>query len=485
MESSSSLIQQLDAISESLRFFLPELALVSGMILVLIFDLLTKTPSFWRIHITTLLSVSASLFASLLQTTPTDMALFNNLLKITNISAQTRPLLDVATLGCLLLYTFAGSRQTSDKKTWVSGIGEEHFLWLSLLLGAHCMAMANHWLSLYLSIELASLSAYALTAFRFQKESAEVSIKYLVFGGIASALMLYGISWIYGFHHILNFESSALLSNNLLLQIGLLMALSGVFFKLAIVPFQAWLPNVYQVAPTPVSAFFSIVPKIAGLAALFSVLQTFESVFITGTLTKIIASVGVFTLTWGNLSAFRQTNLLRLLGYSSIAHAGLFLLVITQISVEDSSIFFLFAKVYILMNVLVFCFVYWTQCEELPQLQGKGKHWTVAGVAVGIALLSLTGLPPTAGFTAKFLIFAELWKSYTQNDSLQWFIIFALGLLNTAASLFYYLKIPYFMFLKDEGTAQNAERNLTTVQKGIMVSVAFALLFFFFYPDWL
>ena len=212
------------------------------------------------------------------------------------------------------------------------------------------MVGSHNLLILYLSIELTSYSSYLLTGFNFNEKGSEAALKFLLFGGLSSAVMLFGISLLYGAHDSLYFN---IMEFSILDATGLLFFLSGLFFKTAIVPFHIWIPSTYQGAPTDVAAFFSIVPKIAGFVVLYHVLKWTNELF-NPFLEHLILFLAIVTILWGTLCALRQTDIKRMLSYGAMAHSG-FILPLC-LFMETYSVFKFYIVFYAIVNILAFFF---------------------------------------------------------------------------------------------------------------------------------
>lgn len=475
---------QLSDIKSSLPFLLPELLLVAVLLLLILSDLIfPKKPKLLYYF-----TYAGLLFALILpdflpHTKTADKLLLGGMLRSTTEIVRLKQLLDFSTLAAMLLYRLDAHKTRTHKRTRrLSGIAEECVLWLGLLLGTHGIVMANHWISLYLSLELASLTAYALTIFRFDAGSAKAAGQYLILGAFASAIMLYGISWVYGLTGSLSFVFPLPASPQILLQIGFLLACAGLLFKIAALPFHLWITPVYRYASAAVVAFFSVVPKFAALYALFFLFQSYQNLFPAETAWLILGVVGVVTITWGNLSALRTQNTAGLMAYSSVAHAGLFLLGICAVPDTDFGILLFYFKAYLPMNLIIFAAMAWyTPSRQIESFSGLGKTSPWIGLALLVAAFALTGLPPTAGFTAKLLIFIKLWDKYTDSNQVLFLVFLIIGVINTVISLFYYLKILYFLFFKDAQAGSTALKP-TPVQRIFLGILAGLLLIFFFFP---
>lgn len=336
--------------------------------------------------------------------------------------------------------------------------GEYYALLLFSIAGQGVMACANELIMVFIGIEISSIASYILAGYmRDDKRNNESAIKYFLLGSFATAFLLYGIAWIYGLtgstnltqiHTILanpSFSSSASL-------VGLAAALMvvGFAFKVSAAPFQVWAPDVYQGAPAPVAAFMTAGPKAAAFAVFLRVFSVaFDSV--ADRWVPIVALVALATMIVGNFAALRQSNIKRLFAYSSIAHAGYVLAAIAAHSEigTQAVMFYLFS--YVFTNVGAFAVVthFARQGErfvEIDDLSGLAQRQPAMAAVMTIFLLSLIGVPLTAGFFGKFYIF----KAALGAD-LVWLTI--LGLLNSAVAAYYYLRLLVVMYMREPGSA--------------------------------
>lgn len=352
-------------------------------------------------------------------------------------------------------------------------ISESLFLLMASALGLNMMMLAEDLLSLFVALELAAIASYILVILSWKKNSLEGAIKYLLFGVFASALMLYGISWLYGLSGGIRLEAvSWSFPVGSLHYIALFMTLAGLLMKIAAVPYHLWAPDAYQIAPTPVVAFLATASKIAGVVAILKILNAYEAAL--PDISLVVAYIAMISIFWGNLVALWQKNLKRMLAYSSIANAGY--LLIGAVTPKYREVLFFFLLAYSIANVLILMIAEYYeqnyQYTDVEHFAGVGKSNPFVALALLIGFVSLAGLPPTAGFTAKLLIFSALWEKFEaskQNIFLIWLII---GLLNTVVALFYYLKVPYFAFFKDK-----KEVRAFTVPVYLLIGVALLSLF--------
>ncbi|MCU0355801.1 MAG: NADH-quinone oxidoreductase subunit N [Cytophagales bacterium] len=333
--------------------------------------------------------------------------------------------------------------------------GEFAVLLVSAVLGMYLMVGTTHLLMLYLSVELLSISSYILTYLAANRKSAAASVRYILFGAMSSGVMLYGMSWLYGLTGLLDFAAdgfwTALAAQPDAVKAALLVLLAGgLLFKVAAVPFHVWAPEVYDAAPLAVTAFFSVAPKVAGLLVLFT-LSRYAAPHWTGFQT-FVAVVAVASITVGNFGALVQRNARRLLAYSSVAQAGFMLIPVAVGGSFAVQGFMFYAIVYLCMNTGAFLLLHAleaaTGSDQIGDFAGLGTQRPWLGVGMVAAMAALAGLPPTAGFTAKLLVFSALWQAYGQSGDPLLLALFVWGLFNVAVALFYYLRIPYFMFFK-------------------------------------
>lgn len=375
--------------------------------------------------------------------------------------------------------------------------GEFYPLVISLLIGLNLMTMSINLLMIYLSIEIVSIASYVLTSFNKTKKASEGGLKYVLFGAASSAIMLYGMSLLYGMTGTLNlaspdFSRGIAQMDVMVATIAIALTISGFLFKISATPFHIWTPDVYQSAPTPVVAFFSAAPKIAA----FLVLIRFYSA-LPNDLQTITAFVALATITFGNFSALWQNDAKRLLAYSTIAHSGFMLIgLVTMSELGLTSIVF-YLVVSVFTSFLAFLLIdlaahRQTQTEDkteditrfaLSNFKGLGKLNPFWGVLLTLVMISLAGLPPTAGFFAKLNIFSALWEAYQLSGKQVLLFLFAFGLLNTAISLYFYLKLPFLIFFKDSEDSQSF--TLSLPQAVFAILLAIPVLGLFFKADWL
>ncbi|MCP2621149.1 NADH-quinone oxidoreductase subunit N [Candidatus Aminicenantes bacterium AC-334-E05] len=328
--------------------------------------------------------------------------------------------------------------------------GEYFSLLLLCLAGMMIVVSSNDILIILLGLEVFSLANYVLAGLKLgDLKSSEASIKYFLLGAFASAFLIYGIAFLYGICDStkINVIADSFLSGekiNTFALIGFGLFLIGMFFKIAVVPFHVWTPDVYQGAPTPITALFSVATKAAGFAVLIRVFSTFWPIKLGE---KVIFwslwAIAVLTMVIGNLVALRQRNIKRILAYSSIAHAGYMMIAII---IKDYKSLIFYIIVYIFMNIGAFAVISAMTKEnkeylDLEEYSGIGFKYPWLGATLSVFLISLAGFPPTAGFLAKFYIFS----SAVRNNLITLTII---AVLCSLISVFYYLRVIVYMYMK-------------------------------------
>jgi len=326
--------------------------------------------------------------------------------------------------------------------------GPFYLLLFTALLGALVLASVNDLLMLFIGLELLTFSLYIMAAYlKRDARSVEAGMKYLIMGSVSSGFLVFGIALLYGFAGATSFPQVShaifLAPKTPSIYAGLFLVLAGLGFKVAAVPFHLWVPDVYEGAPAPVVAFLSVGSKMAGMVALMRVLY---GVFLplVATWSNLLAWVAAATILYGNLGALPQTNFKRLLGYSSIGHAGYLLMGISSAGWSGVTAVGYYLLAYMLSNLAVFLVLIAASGalggETLDDFKGLGKRSGLLAAVMFIGLLSLAGVPPLAGFVGKLLILL----SAAERNRL-WLV--AIGAVNVAISLYYYLMIVKRMYL--------------------------------------
>ena len=327
--------------------------------------------------------------------------------------------------------------------------GQYYLLMLLSTLGMMLMAGANDLVMVFLGLELMSLPLYVLAGyFRTNSYSSEAGMKYLLLGAFSSCFFLYGIALIYGGTGTTELTkiASSQLTNNMLVVVGMFLLIVGFGFKVGLVPFHQWAPDVYDGAPTSVTAFIAAGPKAAGFSAFFRVfIESFGSLEDEWILA--ITILAALTMTFGNLAAIAQRNIKRMLAYSSIAHAGYVLVALAAASQDGTSSAMLYLLVYCVMNVGAFGAIILTRTDdgdtlEIADYAGLGFQKPVLAIFMSVMMFSLAGFPPTAGFIGKFYVF----RSAVESGRI-WLVVIAA--INTAISAYYYLRVVVTMYMKE------------------------------------
>lgn len=479
------LLSKLTNIVESLPFLVSEIGIAVLLLLVILFDLIFQKVDKKSLYIFVGvgLLVDVMYLSFLADITSEKLMMFT--LTQDSWSIKLRVLSDICAI--LLTIHLFFNRATEVSKTKLSGEGEWMTMALGILLGAHVLTMANDFIVAILALELMSLPSYLLTAFKGDKKSVEAAIKYFLFGAVATAITIYGVSILYGLSSTIDFEGLvpfAKSSFSPLFITAVILMMMGFLFKLGGFPMHIWVPDVYQSAPIEAVAFFSTLPKIGATVFLYRFLvetQLIDNLYIS----YFLLFVGVLSMFVGNLAALFQKSLRRLMGYSTIANAGLIIVALLNKAEISSNALYYFLWVYVIANYAMFYFIGEIEKErgsdQLDDIKGIGwsTNSLLWGPAIVLVVVSLIGLPPLAGFTAKLLIFTSLWELYNANTDIIYVIALFLGLINTAISLVYYLKIPFFIYQRDSKT----EININIAFSRFIVILGLSLVVLFLIPS--
>jgi NADH-quinone oxidoreductase subunit N len=407
-------------------------------------------------------------------------AAFQNMLIVDGFATFFRVL--VIGVGLLAVLSSAGYLRQENSRG-----GEFYALILFSIVGQSVMASANELIMIFIGLEISSIASYILAGYlRDDPRNNESALKYFLLGSFATAFLLYGVAWIYGTTGSTNLmEIRRVLLNGAeplaLAGIAAALLFVGFAFKISAVPFQSWAPDVYQGAPAPVSAFLSVGPKAAAFAIL---LRVFMTAFgpIASTWMPFVWGVALATMTVGNFAAILQSNIKRLLAYSSIAHAGYVLVAVTANSGAGSAAAMFYLAAYAFTNIGAFAVVtYFARKGEkyvaVDDFSGLAQRNPAMAAMLSIFLLSLIGVPLTGGFFGKFYIFKA-----ALDSNLIWLTV--LGLLNSAVAAYYYLRILVVMYFKEPG--ESAE-NLPPAGPALQIAVyasALGTLVLGIFPSW-
>jgi len=439
----------------SLSFFLPEIILSATILLLIILDLLARSKDvigpIAAIGCVVALIVTFDLYSA------QPGLLFHRMIVLDGFSLFFKIFTLAATI--LTIWMSLGNNEIKQVHQ-----GEFYTLLLTCALGMFFMASSSNLLMAYLSLELVSLTSYVLTGFLpHNRRSSEAALKYLIYGGVASGTMIYGMSWIFGMAGSLDYAAiqTALAQegiNKAALFIAFVFIMAGFGYKIVFVPFHMWSPDVYQGAPTPFTAFLSVASNAAGIAIMIRFFFPGVSravpggdwAFVSGVeWPHVLLFVSMITMTLGNLCALNQRNLKRMLAYSGIAHAGYMLMGLAVLTNDGLSAILFYVVVYLIMNLGAFLVVAMvanvTGDEEIESYRGLAwRGAALPAACLAIFLFSLTGLPPFAGFIGKFFLFAAVLK---QGGA---FVMLAVvAIVNSVISLYYYAKVVKTMFLDD------------------------------------
>ena len=424
---------------QSLPYFIPELILASASIIILLLDLL-KVGKKWLGLLSIFFLVVASFF---LTTSQVPVWLFSDLYLIDGFSLLFKVLV-LLMVGLPILVSISSDVIPEKQK------GEFFFLMLAVAFLLMTMGSTTNLLMIFLATESVSITSYILTGFqKFNKKSSEAALKYLLFGSVASATMLFGMSLLFGLTGTLELTQmpTAIMQNtpsNLLSAMtALLFIFVGLGFKISMAPFHMWAPDVYEGAPTPVAAFLTVAPKSLGFLVIFRIL-TAAFGFAIGKWSELFVTLSILTMTIGNVVAVSQTNIKRLLAYSSIAQAGYILMGLGAANETGFQGIFIYLIAYLFTNLGAFLTVAIVEQSEksnnLDAYNGLAKRSPFLALALTIFLLSLAGIPPLAGFMAKWYVFAGAVQERLVGLAVA-------AALNSAVAGYYYFKIVKAMYL--------------------------------------
>jgi NADH-quinone oxidoreductase subunit N len=495
-----SLSDQLSDLLNSLGGFGPSLWLAIAFCGLLVVELITRSTNRKR-RLLAMLSIAAVIIAGVWAVlSPVRGFLFLRLVFVDNQAIAFQLIVAVAAIAVLLYELFTVKPDALSDRGSARLPLEWYSLLIAMTLGLFLMTMSVNLLSIYLSIELVSICSYLLTALTTTRKASEGGMKYLLFGSISSAIMLYGMSLLYGMTGTLDLtaESFALgmaQQDGVVVAVAGVLTLAGLLFKLAGVPFHIWTPDAYDAAPIPVAAFFSVAPKAAGLLVLMRVVTALPVSAPGGGATAIVLQTPLAVLALagiliGNLSALWQTDAKRLLAYSAIAQAGFLLVGVVALSDAGFEAAVFYAATYLFISLASFFLVdllarsTGRDTLAIADFAGLGAKQPLLSVALLIVMLALTGLPPTVGFTAKLLSFSALFDTYQRTGNGWLLALFGLGLLNALISLAYYIKIPFVLFFRP-ASVETVSVPLPKPAVWLAVTLVVPVLLLFMKPDWL
>ncbi len=397
--------------------------------------------------------------------------------------------IDAFTRFSKLLILLAGLFALSLSSQWSLSPEQRKFefpiLMLLSIAGLMLMVSANDFLALYMALELSSLALYVMAAFdRDNARSSEAGLKYFILGALASGMLLFGVSLVYGFSGTTNFALLAQLLGaedyqlTAGLAVGLVLILVGLCFKISAVPFHMWTPDVYEGAPTPVVAFFAVAPKVGAIILLTRLLhQPFAD--LDAHWQPIILLVSVLSMLLGAFGALRQTDLKRLLAYSSIGHVGYMLIGVLVGGAQGMQSVLIYLSLYLFMSVGAFGFVLSLRREgrmitHISELGGLSQTSPRLAIFMALIMFSMAGIPPLAGFFAKFYVFKAAIEA-------EYYVLAVLGLFASVVAAYYYLKIVKIMFF-DEARPAFDRYVLPMHSRAILMLCALVTGFYFLSP---
>ncbi len=467
----------IDQLLTFLGFYIPEMICLVLMYLLLMAESAVKEEHGSRDKIITL--ALGGLFVTLIclfqNLSDAPVHIFHNAVTIDPFSTLVKIIMVMGTMGAIWL-------SRSSKDIYSNLKSEFSIMAVGVLIGGMLLASSNNMLTLYLGIEILSILSYVMSSFkRDESASSEAGLKYVLYGGLSAGVALFGISHLYGALGTIQYvemipKIATLQGLNLsIVMISLVLFFVGLGYKISAFPFHMWAPDVYQGAPIPVTAFFSIVPKMAGLAALIRISLVFcsQESLISTSWVGLLLLVAAMTMTVGNVTAIGQSSVKRLLAFSSIGHVGLMLLGVLVLNAEGIKAILYYGIVYMFMTLIAFYItshlsdMYGTDSYEVF----KGliyKHPVMAIIMAGV-LFSLAGVPPFSGFVAKFNIFNVIIEK-------KYYGIALVAAINSVISLYYYIKLAKTMIF---GQVESDEEviGFSSMNQAVIIALFVPVLF--------
>ena len=457
---------------ENLDLILPEIFISIAIMLFLLIGVFKKNSSSLIYNLTTVsLFILLAIIYNLNSISET--SLFNESYKIDNLSNFMKLIMIASGIFVML---------TSSKYLQISKINKIEYpiLVLSAILGMMVMISSNDLIVFYMGLELQSLALYVLASFnRDNLLSTESGLKYFILSALSSGLLLYGCSLVYGFAETTNFNQILVNSNNTEygLTFGIVFILVGLAFKISAVPFHMWAPDVYQGSPTSVTIFFAILPKIAALTVFIRFLYV-PFANMSDQWQMIVIFISIASMIFGAVAAIGQTNLKRLVAYSSIGHMGYALAGLSVGTNEGIQSSITYMSIYLVMNLAFFSCLFMlrrndTYYEKIEDLSGLSKNHPILSFCLLVVLFSLAGIPPLAGFFAKFYIFMAVIEQ-------SMYFLAVVGLLSTVIAAFYYLRIIKIIYFDPEKEMYEKNHHI-----GLRLTLILSTIFiiaYFVYP---
>jgi NADH-quinone oxidoreductase subunit N len=458
---------------ENFQYILPEIFISASIMLFLLFGVFKKNSANLIYNLSTIsLVILLALIINL--SSFNKIYLFNSSYLIDNLSNYMKIIL----VGSGIFVMLTGSRYIQ-----VINLNKIEYpiLILSSILGMMIMISSNDLIVFYMGLELQSLALYVLASFnRDNLLSTESGLKYFVLSALSSGLLLYGCSLTYGFSESTNFDQILINSTefNYGTTFGIVFILVGLAFKISAVPFHMWAPDVYQGSPTSVTLFFAILPKIAALSVFIKFLYT-PFANMNDQWQTIIVFISIASMILGAVAAIGQKNLKRLIAYSSISHMGYALAGLATVSNQGIQSSITYISIYLVMNLAFFSCLFMLKrndkyYENIEDLSGLSKKHPILSFSLLIVLFSLAGIPPLAGFFAKFYVFLAVIEQ-------SMYFLAIVGLLATVVAAFYYLRIIKIIYFDPEKEEFETSHNL-----GLKITLAISTIFilaYFIYPS--
>lgn len=439
----------IDQLFGFLGYYVPEVILLVMMTTLLVAEAAVKNESAPRvkIHIYTQIGLLITLFSLISNLDEKPLHIFHNAVTIDPFSTLLKIIMVLGTMGAVYL-------SHSSKDIYSNMKSEFSIMAVGVLIGGMLLASANNMLTLYLGVEILSILSYVMASLkRDDSTSTEAGIKYLLYGGLTAGITLYGISHLYGVLGSIQFtemitkiptiEGTSLV----IVMIASLMFFAGLAYKISLFPFHMWTPDVYQGSPIPVTAFFSIVPKLAGVAALVRVSYIFmaDNQAVSISWVGLLLVISALTMSVGNITAIGQNSVKRMLAFSSIGHVGMILLGVVVMNELGVKAILFYAIVYMFMTLITFYITsflsdkYGSDSQDV--FRGLIYKHPLMAIIMASTLFSLAGIPPFAGFIAKFNIFAiAIEKKH--------FGIAIVAAINSVIALYYYMRLVKVMIFE-------------------------------------
>lgn len=449
----------------NLSYYLPEALTIVTMCALLFIEATYKLKDKKRtfLYISGLIGLISVLIALICNLGIEPVKIFSDAIVIDQFSTLSKIIMVLSTIGVMYLSSFSKDIYKDQKSEFV-------IMSLGILVGGMLLVSANNLLTVYLGIEILSVLSYILAAFkREDHKSSEAGLKYVLYGGVTAAIMLFGMSHIYGTLGSIQFsvivEKMALINGPELaiLAMSFVLYFVGLGYKVSCVPFHMWSPDVYEGSPTPVTAFFSLVPKVAGLAAMMRTSMVFfgDASMLTQVWIGLLHIIAALTMTVGNITAIGQSSVKRLLAFSSIGHVGMMMLAVLVMDAHGTKAMLFYAVTYMFMTLVAF---YITNhiadnygSDHKMYFKGLIKKHPFMAIVMIVVLFSLAGLPPLSGFVAKFNIFSVIIAK-------KYYGLAIIAGINSVISLYYYMNLIKSMVF-DEAEEKDPIRSFTFVHQ--------------------